>query len=444
MTQNRRGLARRAVLVAPLALSGCGIWNGWFGEVKKPIPGKREPVLRPRRGLTVDPTAPKVILPRPVRNAGWPQAGGNPAHLMGNLAAAPRLSEAWRADIGDGGGYRRKVMTQPVVANALVYTMDSNSVVSAFHLSDGRRVWRTDSKARKDHDTSVSGGLAYSQGTLYALNALAELVAFDAAKGTIRWRIGFEAPPRSAPTIADGRLFFVTIEDTLLALAAEDGRKLWDHRATNPETQVLGQPAPAYSNGLVVAGFGSGELACVRADSGNMVWTDELGAAPSTTTLAEFSSIRGRPAISNGRVYAIGLGGLMLGLDLPSGRRLWQRDVAGQDSPWLAGSWMFIVSADQEMAAIDIDQGRVAWVSALPRWNNPKAHNGPIVWWGPALAGDRLVVTSTTGEALAVSPYTGDIIGRQSLPDAAAPMEPVVADGTLLIISDNGRLLALR
>lgn len=444
MGQQNGGIARRAALLAPLALSGCGLFGGWFGEEKKPLPGKREPVMPARHGLRVDEGASRVVLPPPVRNAGWPQAGGNPAHLMGNLQAAQQLNEAWRADIGEGGGYRRKVLTQPVVANGLVYTMDSNSVVSAFQLSDGRRVWRTDSKTRKDDDTSVSGGLAYDQGTLYAVNALAELVAFDAAKGSIRWRNQFEAPARSAPTIADGRIYFVTIEDRLVVLAADDGRKLWDHQATNPATQVLGQPAPAYANGLVVAGFGSGELACLRGDSGAVVWTDSLGGALESTTLADFSSIRGRPVISNGKVFAIGLGELTLSLDLPTGRRLWQRDVGGEDSPWVAGSWMFIVSSGQEMAALNTADGRVAWVSALPRWENPKKMSGPIVWWGPALAGDRLVVTSTTGEALAVSPYTGEIIGRQKLSAPAAPLEPVVADGTLLVVTDDGRLLALR
>ena len=40
--------------------------------------------------------------------------------------------------------------------------------------------------------------------------------------------------------------------------------------------------------------------------------------------------------------------------------------------------------------------------------------------------------------------YTGEILGRQKLSAAAAPLEPVVADGTLLLITDDARLLALR
>ncbi len=443
MTQGNGGLARRAVLLAPLALGGCGLFN-WFGETKKPLPGKREPILTAKNGLAVEANPPKVTLPPPVRNAAWPQAGGNPAHLMGHLAAKPRLAEAWRAGIGEGGGYRQKILAQPVVANGLVYTMDSEAVVSAFRLGNGARVWRTDSKPEDVDSTNVGGGLAFDQGTLYAVNGLGEVVAFNAATGKVRWRNSFGAPTRSAPTVVEGRIYLVTIEDRLVVLATQDGRRLWDHQATNPETQVLGQPAPAYHNGLVVAGFGSGEIACLRGDSGNLVWTDNLGGVAQGSELAQFSSIRGRPVISQGRVFAIGMGGLMLGMDLPTGRRLWERQVSGEDSPWVAGSWMFIVSAGQEMAAIDTKDGSVAWVAPLPRWRDPKEHSGEISWWGPVLVSDRLVVTGTTGQAIAVSPYTGAIIGRQPLSAPAAPVEPVVADGTLLVVTDDGRLLAMR
>lgn len=444
MKQQVRGLARRSVLLAPLALSGCGLWNGWFGEHKKQLPGKREPVLPSRNGLRVEPNAPQVVLPPPVRNAAWPQAGGNPAHLMGHLEARPDLAEAWHADIGEGGGYRQILPAQPVVADKLVFTMASNGVVSAFRLSDGRRIWRADSKAKHNRSTNIGGGLAFSQGVLYAVNGVGEAVAFDPADGKVRWRSSFGVPARSAPTVAADRIFFVTIEDRLVVLATQDGRRLWDHLATNPVTQVLGQPAPAYANGLVVAGFGSGEIACLRADSGSLVWSDSLGGVAGSETLADFSSIRGRPVISNDKVFAIGMGGLAVGMDLPTGRRLWERNVSGEDSPWVAGSWMFIISEQQELAAIDTTTGAVAWVSALPRWKNEKKHSGLITWWGPALLSNRLVVTGTTGEALAVSPYTGRILGRQRLSAPAAPLEPVIAQGTLLVLTNAGRLLALR
>jgi outer membrane protein assembly factor BamB len=142
-------------------------------------------------------------------------------------------------------------------------------------------------------------------------------------------------------------------------------------------------------------------------------------------------------------VYAISMGGLAIAVDLPSGRRLWEREVAGEDSIWAAGGWLFIVSLDQKMAAVNRDDGRVAWVTELPRWENPEKEKDPITWYGPLLVGDRLVAAGTNHEALAVSPYTGEILGRQRL-SGAASLGPIAAEGTVFVVTDDGRLLALR
>jgi outer membrane protein assembly factor BamB len=436
-------ISRRGALLAPLALGGCSLWDDWFGTKKTPLPGKREPILVGRRGLTVDEGVPKVVLPAAVGNAAWPQAGGNPAHFMGHLAAAERLTEVWRAGIGEGGGYRRKILAQPVAVDGTVYVMDSDAVVSALDVASGRRAWRFDTRREDDDSTNVGGGLAVDQGTLYAVNGLADIVALDAAKGSVRWRASIGAPTRSAPTVVEGRVFVTTIEDRLLALAADDGRQLWTHQAANATTSILGRPAPAYASGLVVAGFGSGELATLRAETGNVVWTDNLAAAVRRGALADFSAIRGLPVVGDGRVYAISMGNLMVAVDLPTGRRLWEREVAGEDSPWAAGAWLFVVSLDQKIAAVSRDDGRVAWVTELPRWENPEKETDAITWYGPLLAGDRLVVAGTNHEALAVSPYSGEILGRQEL-SGAASLAPVVVAGTVFVVSDDGRLLALR
>jgi outer membrane protein assembly factor BamB len=438
-------LARRTALLAPFSLAGCSLFDNMFAEKKNILPGKRESVFVDRRGLVVDEGAPKVVLPPAVRNAAWPQAGGNPVHLMGHLAANDHLIEAWKAEIGEGGGLRQIIMAQPIVLNATVFTMDSDAKVSAFTLADGKRLWRVDTKPKDNNDsTNVGGGLGADGTTLYAVNGLSQLVALDTATGKEKWRYDLGVPGRSAPMIADGRVFVTTIDDRLFAFTAADGRQLWTHQAATPVTAMLGRPAAAYYQGLVVAGFGSGELACLRADSGSVVWTDGLGASQGRATVADFLSIRGLPVIVNGLVYAVSMGGLLVCNDVPTGRRVWDRQVAGEDTPFIAGDWMFIISAQQELAAVNITDGRITWIAQLPRYDDPEKRKDTLTWYGPLLVSDRLIVTGTSQDALSVSPYTGEILGHIKLSEAAAPFAPVVADGTVLLITNDARLIALR
>ncbi|HBK06903.1 MAG TPA: hypothetical protein DDZ81_13835 [Acetobacteraceae bacterium] len=441
---NKNMLARRSALLAPLALGGCSWFDDMFSEKKTILPGKRETVITDRRGLVVDDAAAKVVLPPAVRNADWPQAGGNPSHLMGHLEANDHLTEAWKADIGEGGGYRQVITAQPVVLNGSVFTMDSDAVVSAFSLADGKRQWTFDTKPKDDDSTNVGGGLGADGTTLYAVNGLSQMVALDVATGKEKWRQSLGAPARSAPTVADGRVFVILISDQLLAFTAAEGRQLWSFQSSSPVTAMLGQPAPAYYRGLVVAGFGSGELACLRAETGGVVWTDGLGASEGRASVADFLSIRGLPVIANGLVYAISMGGLLVCDDVPTGRRVWDRQIAGEDTAYIAGDWMFVISAQQQIAAINITNGRITWITQLPRWEDPEKRKHTLTWYGPLLVSDRLIVTGTSEDALSLSPYTGEILGHISLSQAAAPSAPVVAGGTVLILTNDGRLMALR
>lgn len=436
----RSGLPRRAALLGSLGLlSGC---DSWFGKTKVNLPGQREPIGAINQALEVGDSVEKVVLPPAVSNSAWPTPGGNPAHRAGHLAGADRLTQAWSASIGTGGGYRRKILAQPVIEGGIVYTMDSGAVINAFDTGTGARRWRLATRDEDDDSTNIGGGMSVDQGVLYAVNGLADVLAIDAVSGTVRWRRNTGTPARSAPTIAEGRLYYVTFDDRLLALDVADGRQIWSYHAASASTALLGQPAPAFADGLVVAGFGSGELAALRADTGAVAWTDSL-AAVGQGSVSDLSTIRGLPVIVDGRVYAISLGGLCLSIDMRSGRRLWARDIGGGDNPWVAGDWLFVVTSGQQVAALSRADGAPAWVADLPRFGDEKKKSDPIHWFGPVLMSDRLVVVGDNSQALAISPYTGKTLGQQEL-SAAASLAPVIADGTLYVVTDNGSLAALR
>ncbi len=437
----RRQLLRGAVLLPAAALPGCSFLDDIFESDKPPLPGKRVSVMVTTRGMQVDPSYnPTIVLPPPVVNAEWSVAGGNAAHSMGNVAVN-ELRRTWRRSIGEGGGYRRKITATPVVAGGQVFTMDSDGSVSAFDEATGSRRWNTDTQGEKDRSTNVGGGIAVVGGVLYATTGRAEAIALDAATGTIKWRAPLGAPARSAPAIVDNRLFVPTIDERLVALSTTDGKQIWTYQASAASTIVLGEPAPAYADGLVVAGFGSGDLVALRADTGALAWSDSLAAAQGRNSLADLSAIRAMPVIVNNIVYAIGVGGLLLALDLRSGRRLWEREAAGQNTPWVAGDWLFVLTLDQQVACLNRTDGRVRWISQLARYENVQRSRDPIYWTGPLLGGKYLYLAGSTEKLTAVDPMTGEVLGVMDLPaDVSVPL--VAAGGKLFVVTDDSSLTA--
>ena len=61
----------------------------------------------------------------------------------------------------------------------------------------------------------------------------------------------------------------------------------------------------------------------------------------------------------------------------------------------------------------------------------------------PGAGVDRLLIGGSTGELLALSPYTGEVTGKLELREPMR-LAPVVANRTIYILADSGRLIALR
>jgi outer membrane protein assembly factor BamB len=121
------------LLLVGVLVAGCGL----FDKKKPPLPGVRISVLGLDRQLEPDPklAATPVVLPAPVVNADWPQAGGDPDHAMHRVALPATLRQVWSASVGDGSGDYHHVMAPPIVAGGRVYAMDGGSQLSALAAS---------------------------------------------------------------------------------------------------------------------------------------------------------------------------------------------------------------------------------------------------------------------------------------------------------------------
>ena len=442
-------LARRALLLsgAGLALAGCETIDSIFGDNKRALPGDRLPVLQTDRILSADPAAGGrgVTLPPPGNPAEWPQAGGNLAHAPGHVAAGPGLREAWRSSIGEGSGYRQRVTAGPVASADTVFTADAFAEVSAFDLARGGRRWRTDAKPPRESAGVAGAGLALDGGALYAATGAAEVLAMNPADGSVRWRAALPAPSRGAPTVSGGRIYVTTLENHLVALSAEDGRRLWTYRGQQVLAVPLGLPSPAVVGETVIAGFPSGELVSLRAADGRVQWSEGVGGGPGSRRggIAELGGITGLPVVVEERVIAAGMGGTILAVDLRSGRRLWERDVGSAYTPAVAGDWIFLTSPTNELVALSRLDGRVRWVTPLDTRPENRRRRDPATFGGPTVAGGQILVPSSLGELVLVEPAEGAVTGRLRLAGAATlPMAAV--NGTLLVITDDGSLSALR
>ncbi|WP_285712012.1 PQQ-like beta-propeller repeat protein [Erythrobacter oryzae] len=447
MTHNK--ILRAALLAGVLAAGLTGCKGGLFGGGKDkttPTVGNRVPILsRIERGAEVDPALAgiSVVLPPQRNNTEWAQAGGAASKSYGHLALAENPTKVWSAKIA-GSSNRERLAAAPVVGGGKLFVEGTDGVITAFDKNTGAKLWtlENDESMTKDmRPSAFGGGVSYEAGKLYATNGVGEVRAINAETGETLWKVKPAGPLRGSPTIAFGELFVMTQDNQLISLSTSDGSLIWDESGSNTQSGVFGVAAPAAGQGTIVAGYSSGELTAYRYENGRVLWSDALARTNISTTVGSVTDIDADPIIDSGRVYALGQGGRMAAYELVSGQRIWELNLAGISTPAIAGEWIFTLTDDARLLAIARSSGRVRWISQLRAYKDEEDKEGAIFWTGPVLAGGQLWVASSRGELWKVSAGEGS---SSLFADIGAPVSlaPVVADGMLYLLDDNGTIHA--
>ena len=435
---------RRAVAAALLAvLAACSGGKDKGDPVDR---ASRLPVLIYEQEINADPALSelRVTLPAPFLNQNWPQAGGAPGKAMHHISLPLTLSKAWERDVGDGDDLTRRLISPPVVLDGRLFVIDADSTVTALSAVNGNRLW-TARLVRPDEsdDMAFGGGVAADGTSVYAVSGFGLVAAYDAASGNQLWRQDMGVPLRGEPTISGGTLFVLSLDNQLFALNAQTGETQWEAVGLIENAGLLGTAAPAATRDTLVVGFSSGELNAIRTENGRVTWQDSLARTTRLTALAALTDIDGAPVIDRGRVFAVGHGGRMVAMDLATGQRVWEQNIGGTNTPWVAGDFVYIVSNDAELFCLTRSEGRVRWVTQLQRYDDPEDRDGLVRWQGPVLASDRLVLTSSNGYVASVSPYTGDLLSVRRL-SGSSYLPPIVADNMLYVMTKDAKIVAFR
>jgi outer membrane protein assembly factor BamB len=454
------------LLVTANLLAGCETYRAvadFFdvGTKKTKIQGERISIIATEGQLSSDPqlAASKMDLPPPKKNAEWPQPGGAADNVIGNLMADGPLEQVWSVAAGKGTDDDSRLTAPPIVAGGLIYVLDAQTHVFAFDAQTGKPVWdKSLAPVGQEGKTSwfglfgsnsinptkgFGGGLAYDGGKLFAATGFGNVVALDAHTGRQLWSANTVVPVHSAPVVVDGRVYVITQENEAQALDSNDGHLLWDHHGTVESAGILSSASVGVSGDTVVVPYSSGELYALRVQNGTPSWNDTLTRTGNVTSLTIINDIAGRPVIDRNLVFAVSHSGTLAAINFRSGSRAWTRNIAGIQTPLVAGEYIFIVSTDGQVVCMNRGDGRVRWTAQLPSYEDPKGKRGPIVWTGPLLVSNFLVLVASNGRAELMSPFTGQKLGETAIPDGTF-IPPVVANGMMYVLTNEAQLVALR
>ena len=411
--------------------------NPFAEKAPPPLEGKRIAVL-PRQsqigGSELAAATQPIALPAAVQNVSWSQPGGTPNNAPGHLALSRSLRRAWTAGIGTGSSSSGRLTASPVVFGGRVYTLDAAARVSAFALSGGGRSWQVNlTPENESASEGFGGGIAFDSGKLFVATGFGRVAALNPATGKKIWEKPLGIPVRTSPTAAQNKVFVVTSSGRFFCLNGDDGEVVWEYRGLTETTQISSNPSPAVDGDVVTVPYPNGDLVAIKISTGTPIWSDSLARTRTGSSFAALSDAA-RPAMSGGTVFAVGHAGRMIATSQETGERLWSINVPGSQTPWVAGNNVFVVDTSGKLMAITRKDGKTLWSTQLPDTRT---------WSGPALGGGVLWLASNKGQLVGVDAQTGRVAQKLSV-GGPVYIAPVIASGTMLVLTDKAQLVAFR
>ncbi|HET6969751.1 MAG TPA: PQQ-binding-like beta-propeller repeat protein, partial [Phenylobacterium sp.] len=269
----------------------------------------------------------------------------------------------------------------------------------------------------------------------------------------VGWRTKTGQPIHGAPTVVNGRVYAVALDNTLLSFNAATGAPGWTYQALSESARILAASSPAISGDTVVAAFGSGELVALRAENGNDLWNEALSRASRTSALSEIRDIPGRPVIYGGDVFAVSHSGVFAATDLRTGEARWSLPVVGVTTPLPAADVVYAVSKDGQVICASRENGQIYWIKNLNEGFKTKKVGGVFgiggqkmnrpIWSGPLLARDRLLIVGQTGQLVALNAKTGEVIKRLEIKGGSI-IAPIAMGDTVYVVTQDADLVAIR
>lgn len=276
--------------------------------------------------------------------------------------------------------------------------------------------------------SSINYAPVLADGQLYTVSENGTMVVYNAENGRVLWQKKASKPLSSGCTVGDAKLFVNDSQGELLAFNAGNGAAIFTANLPNRSFA-----APAYGNGTVISKTIDEEMLAFNANDGSKIWSYE-GNVPNMILQGGSS-----PVINDGIVIQGSADGKMTLVTLDKGQLLWQRAAVQPNgisdlsrmvdidaNPLISNNVIYVGSYQGSIVAIDK-------FKATPIWEHSFSTRS-----GLALSTNALFATDTRGRVWAFDPATGKVLWRQNKLLGRTLTAPVVSGDNIVVADTKG------
>ncbi|MGQ0587755.1 MAG: outer membrane protein assembly factor BamB [Gammaproteobacteria bacterium] len=347
-----------------------------------------------------------------------------PADLTAIEDAKVRPGVLWDASPGNGDGEQDARLRLALEPDLLV-TADADGDVYALDPATGKRKWHASTDARVVSGPSLHGDLVLL-GTLDA-----EVIALKRADGSPAWRSTVSSEVL-APPVGDGGVILVRCGDgKVFGLSAESGVRRWNFDRAVPPLTLRGLSAPLIHEGVAIIGLDNGRAAALKVETGQVLWEEVVSAPEGRSELERIVDVDADLLVAGGGVFALSFGGELAAIALQEGRVAWRRSVKSYTGATLMNKRLLVSDEAGVVWALDAETGAAMWKQEALKYRRLSA---------PVEVDGHAVVADYEGYLHWLSPDDGRIVGRVRAVGGAVVAAPIVQGDRLYVLDRSGEI----
>tara|TARA_A100001015_G_scaffold111028_1_gene123242 strand:- start:421 stop:1695 length:1275 start_codon:yes stop_codon:yes gene_type:complete len=419
-------------IIALFLLSSCS----YFEEEEILLQGKRVEVFKKKEEKLIKSRL-SVKLPESINIDEWPMQNQNIANKISHFKANESIKIKWIKKISKEKFDENISVTKPIIFDNKILLISNDLEVKAINLKNNKILWQTKLEDEFDEDFYFIGGIAGHKKKLIITSGMGNLYSLNISNGNLNWKKNFLKPIASPPLIFSDKIFFITDDNQTFAVNFNNGEKIWSHSGNIENLSILGGVSPSFNNETLLVTYTSGEIYAINSNNGGILWFENL----SVDTLFSknlISDIQSSPVIHKNKVLVSSYINKFLSLQLKDGQISWEVKLSTINPIVTAGNNIFIVDSENKLHCLDDNTGGILWSAQL----KTKNEDDIITWYGPLLVQNKLILASSEGAIISISPFTGGLLGVIKTKHVFKT-HPILANKTIFFLSKDGNLVAL-
>ncbi len=401
----RRHLLLLPLLIATVALSGCGLWSKIFN-----------------RGDNIQPPKPLV-----------------------EITPSVQVQKLWSSRVGDGSG-RSGVRLQPTYADGKLYLISTDGKIQALDAATGKTLWKQSTRVgegiwpfkhkKPGPDARWAGGPSVLGNLLVGGPRDGHVYAMDSATGKQLWSAEVDNEVISPPAIDAGNVYVRTNSGYVYAFDANSGERKWVYDQANvPLLSLRGNGPLLAAHGVVMFGSDDGNVISLRGDTGAIQWKLPITKGLGRTDIQKLNDADDTLQLDGSTVYATAYHGELTAIDAAQGQVLWNRAFS---------SYVGVGVTDKALVGVDDDS--LVWAFSKEGGGDLWKQDALQYHWltAPAIQGNYAVVGGVEGYVQWLDLADGKIAARMRLSKDEIRARPVVNGDTVYVEDVKGHVAAYR